>query len=352
MAKTHKRGADPAEKDATGIIGELPMACVDERTAVEFVERQRWGDHPICVHCGADTVYQMRDRKTGARSKRYLWRCNACHKQFTVRIGTIFEDSRIPLKHWCFAFWGACSSKKGISALQIRRQTQISYKSCLFMMHRIRFVMTPNTPQPPLKGFVEADETYVGGKVRPRSIHEWREMRRLRRQGQYSHRNNDKVPVVAMLERNGSVRAQVMPTVTAKNVGDMLARHVSPTAHLRTDESPLYTKAGQKFASHEAVKHSLFEFVRGEATTNSVESFFSRLKRQLYGTHHAVSKKHLHRYVAEVAFKHNTRKLDDGERVREALSMVEGKRMRYQEPVKATGTGGPKKLRGVGPRVQ
>jgi transposase-like protein len=141
MRKTRKRGSDPIEKDATGLIRELPMACVDERIAVEFVERQRWGDTPACPRCGDTNVYQMRDRKSGKRNKRYLWRCNGCADQFTVRIGTIFEDSRIPLKHWCFAFWAACAGKKGVSALQIRRQTQLSYKSALFMMHRIRYAM-------------------------------------------------------------------------------------------------------------------------------------------------------------------------------------------------------------------
>ena len=313
------------------------MACVDERTAVEFVERQRWGDVPVCPRCRDTDVYQMRERKTGERNKRYLWRCNACGNQFTVRIGTIFEDSRIPLKHWCYAFWAACASKKGVSALQIRRQTQISYKSALFMMHRIRYVMTPNTPQPPLKGTVEVDETYVGGKTRLRGQKEWKEMRQEMRHSGARPRNrarDNKTPVVAMIERGGSVRAQVMPVVTAHNVRQAILENVSRDAHLRTDESTLYTKVGRPFASHEAVKHSLYEWVKGDASINTAESFFSRLKRQLYGTHHAVSKKHLHRYVAEVAFKHNTRKLDDGERVQEALRMVEGKRMRYQQPVK------------------
>src|SRR3990167_5797638 len=100
----------------------------------------------------------MRDRKTGERSKRFLWKCNGCGEQYTVRIGTIFEESRIPLRHWCFAFWAACSSKKGVSALQIRRQTQISYKSALFMMHRIRYVMAPDAPAPKLTGTVERSE--------------------------------------------------------------------------------------------------------------------------------------------------------------------------------------------------
>jgi len=310
------------------------MACVDELTAVEFIERHRWGNNPACPRCGDTEVYQMRDRETGERSKRFLWLCRGCKQQFTVRIGTIFEDSRIPLKHWCFAFWAACSGKKGVSALQIRRQTQISYKSALFMMHRIRYVMTPTGPQPPLKGTVEVDETYVGGKARPRHGAEIRRLYREKGVGHIRRAKHDKTPVVAMIERGGVVRAEVMPTVMAYNVREMLLKNVDRGAHLRTDESPVYIKAGRPFASHETVRHSTFEYARGDVNTNTVESFFSRLKRQLYGTHHAVSKKHLHRYVNEVVFKHNTRKLDDGQRLLMALQMIEGKRMMYQEPVR------------------
>jgi len=157
-----------AEKDSTLNLAALPAACTVELKAVEFMERQRWGNTPACPRCGVLDVYQMQSR-SGERGPRYLWRCRGCGEQFTVRIGTVFEDSRIPLKHWCFAFWRACSGKKGVSALEIRRVTQVSYKSALFMMHRIRYAMTPDTTTPPkLTGTVEADETYVGGKPRPR----------------------------------------------------------------------------------------------------------------------------------------------------------------------------------------
>src|SRR5437667_2756046 len=150
--------------DKSEIVATLPRACQDETAAVEFMETQRWGDDPACPHCGIVDVYQMRDRKTGKRSHRYLWRCKGCDRQFTVRIGTVFEDSRIPMRYWCYAFWAACASKKGVSALQIKRMTGLSYKSALFMMHRIRFAMADDhSAPPPLKGTVEAD---VGGKPR------------------------------------------------------------------------------------------------------------------------------------------------------------------------------------------
>ncbi|MEO7985980.1 MAG: IS1595 family transposase [Gemmatimonadales bacterium] len=312
------------------MIRQLPVACGDERLAVEFMERQRWGDSPACPRCGDLAVRQML-AKDGSRSKRFLWKCSGCKQQFTVRVGTIMEDSPIPLRHWCYAFWAACASKKGVSALQIQRQTGLSYKSALFLMHRIRFAMTPDGPAQKLTGIVEADETYVGGRTPNRSR---AERLALRAQGhkRMPMQHNDKVPVVALVQRGGDVRAMVLPTVNASNVQAVLLAHIDPSARLMTDDSNIYNKVGKPFASHESVKHSLYEYVRGEAHINGAESFFSRLKRQLYGTHQAVSPKHLHRYVAEVAFKHNTRKMEDGERTVAAIQGADGKRLRYRQP--------------------
>lgn len=160
--ETKQRKAGQAKND---ILREIPLACVNENAAVEFVEKQRWGQIPACPHCGAVDIVQVRG-KNGKRNKRYLWRCHGCKKQFTVRIGTIMEDSRIPLRVWCFAFWSACSSKKGVSALQISRECNITYKSALFLMHRIRYAMANPNADTKLSGTVEVDETYVGGKLR------------------------------------------------------------------------------------------------------------------------------------------------------------------------------------------
>src|SRR5580700_3983112 len=149
------------------VIEQIPMACSNELAAVEFIEEHRWGKTPACVHCGSIDVYKMVDSKTGERNKRYLWRCKDCGKQYTVRIGTVYEDSRIELRHWYYAFWRAATSKKGVAALEIMRHTGLSYKSSLFLMHRIRFAMAPGRGRPKtLKGVVEADEVYLGGKPR------------------------------------------------------------------------------------------------------------------------------------------------------------------------------------------
>jgi hypothetical protein len=192
--------------------------------------------------------------------------------------------------------------------------------------------MAPGGNPPKLTGFVESDETWVGGKVRPRSGREWS---KLKKQGGDMRRRGyqNKVPVMAMIERGGDVRAMVVPDVTAATVRRALLENVSPDAHLRTDEGQHYLGVGREFASHATVKHSLYEWIRGDAGVNHAEGFFSRLKRQLYGTHHAVSQRHLHRYVSEVVFKHNTRRLDDGQRVLAALKRAEGKRLRYDEPM-------------------
>src|SRR5437870_10138560 len=145
----------------------IPLACSNESAAVEFLEWQRWGKTPACVNCGSVNVYKMLDAETGKRSKRFLWRCRDCKKQYTVRVGTVYEESRLDLRHWCYAFWRAATSKKGVAALEIMRHCQISYKSALFLMNRIRFAMAPDpSVAPKLTGTVEIDETYVGGNQR------------------------------------------------------------------------------------------------------------------------------------------------------------------------------------------
>jgi transposase-like protein len=328
MASVHRKRDDKNEKDRLDIVRALPRACTDEVAAVEFMESKRWNGTPACPRCGDTDVYQMRDRVSGERNKRFLWLCRGCRRQFTVRVGTVFEDSKIELRHWCFAFWAACAGKKGVSALQIRRQCQISYKSALFLMHRIRYAMAPDAPTAPkLTGTVEADETWVGGKPRSQGRDEWLSGKRRSRGPFY-----EKTPVMAMVERGGQVRAQVVADVTAKTVRSVLLANVSPEANLRTDDGSHYAAVGRRFRSHETVRHGIHEYVRGDASVNAAESFFARLKRQLFGTHHAVSRRHLHRYVAEVAFKHNTRKLDDGERVLAAIRAADGKRLHYREP--------------------
>src|SRR5271155_5903966 len=205
------KGQRPVASDKTEIVAQLPRACMDETAAVEFFEEQRWGNTPRCAHCESVEVYQMRNRATGERNKRFLWRCRSCNKQYTVRVNAVSEDSPIPMRHWAYAFWKACSSKKGVSALQIKRETGLTYKSALYMMHRIRHAMAPRArdPLPKLGGddqIIEADITYVGGK--PRNKQHRRGPRMF---------EGKKMPVFSIVERGGKKRSFATADVTANN---------------------------------------------------------------------------------------------------------------------------------------
>jgi transposase-like protein len=299
------------------IMQEIPNACRDEKCAVEFMENKRWGDKPHCPHCGSLSVYTMKDSKTGERQVNYRWRCNDCKSQYTVRIGTVFEDSRIPMRHWCYGFWRAATSKKGVSALEIHRQTGLSYKSALFMLHRIRFAMA-NSVTGPLSGPVEVDETYVGGKPRYK--------------GQSARgRGTNKQPVLAMVERKGRVKTKPITNVTGKTLKDAIRESVAWNSAIITDENTSYTGIGAEYlGGHHTVCHSAKEYVRGDIHSNTVEGFFSIVKRGLHGIYHSVSKEHLHRYMAEFEFRYNYRELEDGARTVAAIRGSIGKRLIYK----------------------
>ena len=306
----------PAGSHKSTVLAQVPEACRDERAAVEFLEEQRWGEHPECPRCKSEKVYRMAGAD-GQRNARFLWRCHGCKKQYTVRIGTVYEDSRIPLRHWCYAFWRASASKKGISALQVSRETGLSYGSALFMMHRIRFAMTERPENAPkLLWTVESDECYVGGKILPGEV-------------------PGKTAVMAMVERGGEARASHIGHVYAENLKNALTANVDPLARIMTDEHPAYPGATKRFVGgHFTVKHSAREYARGEVSSNTAESFFAILKRAVYGTWHSVSHKHLHRYVGEVEYRWNTRKVDDGQRLSLAIRRASGKRLTYRELVR------------------
>ena len=309
------------ELEHSEFIQKMPKACHDELAAVELFEEIRWGDTPCCVHCGSVDVYKMMDSGDGKRSKRFLWRCRTCRMQYTVRIGAVYEESRLPIRHWAYAFWRASTSKKGAAALEIMRQCQISYKSALFLMHRIRFAMA-KTPSEPgkLKGIVEVDETYCGGKPRPFDGKE-----------HFCGKGTSKTPVMGLVEREGKIHRRVIANVTGKTLKNAIREMVHPSATIMTDEASMYAGIGKEFAGgHETVCHSAREYARGEAHTNTIESSFAILKRGLIGIHHAVSKKHLHRYLAHYDFLWNGRKLNDGQRTIAAIRSAEGKRLLYR----------------------
>jgi transposase-like protein len=282
----------------------------NEKAAHEFLVKLRWPDGIRCVRCQSERVRPLKVKS----AKRQVLKCYGCRKQFSATIGTIFEDSHIPLTKWLTAMQLLCSSKKGMSAKQLQRMLNFkSYETAWFMAHRLRHAMTQFHDVPRLKGVIEADETYVGGKEKGKG------------------NKTKKVPVFALVQRGGDVRSFVMPRVTAKNLKTVLTANVEQSAQLMTDSFVGYKDLGTHFAGHESVNHSAKEYVRGPAHTNTVEGYFSLLKRGIIGTYHHVSEKHLHRYLAEFDFRYNARKTDDTVRALLAMKGTEGKRLQYQQ---------------------
>jgi len=295
-----------------------------EESAREYFEHIRWPNGPVCPRCGNSgekPIYKL-EANPAKKIRPGLYTCAECDNHFTVTVGTVCEDSHIPLNKWLAAFYLMCASKTQISALQIQRQLELgSYRTAWFLCHRIRYALKDVAPSGKLKNFVEADETYVGGKVR----------------GKGRRYTGNKTAVVSLVERGGCVRSQTVQKVTGEELNRLLKQHVMPTAHLNTDESPLYIWPGQGFASHDTVNHSAEEYARHDedtgrlATTNTVEGFFGNSKRSLDGTHHHVSGKHLPLYLAELDHKYNNRKISDGARTDVALRGMSGKRLQYRD---------------------
>jgi transposase-like protein len=223
------------------------------------------------------------------------------------------------LRHWCYAFWRACTSKKGVSALEIKRHCQISYKSALFLMNRIRFAMAPGPNAPKLNGTVECDETYIGGKPRYKGISK-------------RGRGTDKTPVFVAVERQGQIRRRVVADVTGQTLKAAIREEVSKQARIVTDEYPGYVGIGAEYAGgHESVCHGTREYSRGDVHTNTAESSNALVKRGIMGIYHNVSREYLHRYLWQFDFLWNHRKLNDGERTVLAVKAAEGKRLMYQQ---------------------
>lgn len=289
----------------------------DEAEAFRYLESVRWPNGPVCSHCGTiGNAY-------GLTSRLGLYRCGekACRKDFTVRVGTVFEDSPIKLHKWLLAAYLVCASKKGISSKQLERMLGVTYKTAWFMSHRLREAMnvTPTGRLGEDGGPVEVDETYWGnvGKQKPGA-----------RGGDH------KMKIVSLVDRStGEKRSVHVADVTSETLGAVLVKHVSRDARLMTDEARVYESQGKRFASHETVNHSQEEYARGDVTTNTVEGSFGLLKRGLIGTFHSVSEQHLQRYCTEFDFRWNNRQklgVDDVQRTRNLLKAIEGKRLTYR----------------------
>ncbi len=293
----------------------------DADKAREYLEAERWPHGPVCPHCGSK---HEATKLAGKSTRPGVYKCKSCAKPFTVTVGTVFERSKIPLNKWLLATYLLSVSKKGMSAHQIHRTLAVTYKTAWFMCHRIREAMTPAPGySSPIGGegkVVESDETFVGGKAK--NVHKGKPIPK-------------KHAVQALVERGGELRAKHVADVTAKTLRETLVTQASRKSELNTDDSLAYYWLGREFANHRSVNHSKGEYVSkdGQAHVNTAESFFAIVKRQMYGTHHAVSEAHLQRYVSEAAFKWNNRAaldIDDTERANTALRGIGGKRLTYR----------------------
>jgi transposase-like protein len=308
------------KKAKSQVLEELRNAAVDEPKAVAFLEKQRWGNEPCCPRCGDMDVYRMMSGEE--RNKDFRWRCKGCKQMFTVRTNSVLEETRLPLRVWVYAIWKAASSKKGLAALQLSREMEITHKSALFVLRRLRHGLQEWCP-PKLTGTVEADEVYIGG--RPRYV------------SRANMGNLDaKTPVVGVVQREGDVRLCVMERVTAANIGEFLAENADHTCRLITDDSKAYKTLGHGFeGGHKVVRHKTKQYVRPgtDIHSNTIEGVFSLIQRGIMGTFHSLSPKHLPNYLNEFQFRWNTRKLDDGERVSRVVKMLDGKRLEYRQSV-------------------
>jgi transposase-like protein len=304
-----------------------------EADAYEFLEDLRWGDKPVCPHCGSvrkpyfltPANGESRKTRTGSESQRRVWKCADCRKQFSVLTGTIFHGTKIPVRTWVFVVFEMASSKNGVSAREIERKYDLTPKSAWYMLHRIREAMKREPLAGLLSGRVVADETFYGGK--PSNRHGHNPSRAM--QGK-----TDKTTILSLISREtGEVRSRVMPDVKPENLRRVLHETLDTRAtHLHTDRARNYRLLAGDFASHEAVNHDAREWVRGDVSTNQAEAFFSQLKRSLDGTYHHVSREHLDRYLAEFDFRYTTRRDSDEARMDRIIGQTAGRRLTYRKP--------------------
>jgi transposase-like protein len=296
-----------------------------EEAAYAFIEGRIWASGRVCPHCG---VIDKSGPLKGKSTRTGVYKCYACRKPFTVKIGTVFESSHIKLHIWLQAMHLLASSKKGISANQLSRILAVSLQSAWFLSHRIREAMKDIRfdDAGPLGGigkFVEADETYIGGKEKNKH--------RSRRTSAVGGKG--KQIVFSLVERGGKVRSMHLLEVNAATLGPIMAAQIDRRTFLMTDEAGQYRFVGRDFAGHAAVSHGIEEYVRGNAHTNTAENFFSILKRGITGCYFHVSQEHLHRYLAEFDFRYSHRSrlgVDDVERTDRIIKGVVGKRLTYK----------------------
>lgn len=288
---------------------DMMEAFPTEQQAIDHLREIRWGKDDVnahCPHCGSTKVYHFSDNKNH--------KCGDCRKRFSIKVGTIFEDSKIQLRKWFMAIWLITSHKKGIASTTLAKDIKVTQKTAWFMLHRLRHASQTKSFNAPLTGDVEVDETYTGGKSK--NMH--KKDRKARKQ------YTNKAAIVGFQQRNGELRAIHVPSTTKPIMHSVVRENVSHEARLITDSAQYYKGLTGEY-NHDSVNHSEGEYVRDDIHTNSIESVWALFKRQLLGTHHWVSKKHLQSYVNEMTWRFNRRDNDEGQRVNNLLAQVQGR---------------------------
>jgi transposase-like protein len=292
----------------------------NEEAAYAWVEARVWPYGPVCPRCnGSDRISKMQGKSTRIGT----YKCYACRKPFTVKVGTIFEDSHLPMHLWVQAIHLLCSSKKGISTNQLHRTLKVTLRTAWHLSHRIREAMRSGSLATPMGGegaILEADETFIGkkdGVKKPKNARS------------YHH----KQAALSLVERGGEIRSFVIDKADSANIKPIIDANLAKESRLMTDQASYYIKLGGEFAGHESVDHSKEEWVRGDAHTNTLEGYFSIFKRGMKGVYQHCSERHLHRYLAEFDYRYNNRiarGVDDVARVEKVLQTVKGRRLTYR----------------------
>ncbi len=299
----------------------------DDNAARAHLESLLWPDGPVCPRCEAtgDRITKLQGKST----RPGVYKCKDCRKPFTVTVGTVMERSHVALCKWVMASHFMANAKKGMSALQLQRHIGTNYETAWFLFHRLRELAPTPLEAGPIGGegkIVEADTTYIGGKEKNKHVGK-RDPKNIGGRG--------KMIVHSLIERGGAVRSHHIANVTGKTLRPVVMRTASRKSTLMTDTAGGYMAMGKEFVRHEMVDHGADEYVRGDAYTNTVESFFALLKRGVYGQFHNVSEAHLHRYLREFDWRHSNRHLSDAERADALLANAKGKRLRYHQPDQA-----------------
>lgn len=287
-------------------LTDLMIAFQDPQTAIDHFKAIRWGNRVVCPYCEHDKCYDL--------TQKNKYKCASCSRKFSVTVGTIFQDTKLPLRVWFGAIWLITNHPKGIASTTLAKDLGITQKSAWFVLHRLRHAARTRSFNRPLTGVVEVDETYVGGKA----------INRHKGRSGTGGGSKDKTPVIGAVERDGEIVAKVLSVANKSTMHEFLNETVAKdAAMLATDAHPVYQRL-EGYVNHEIVNHQKGEYKRGEAHTNSIESVWALLKRQIVGTHHWVSEKHLQKYVQEMTWRLNRRSMTPADRMNALFECVAG----------------------------